>query len=142
MMTSKTRCAVLILGLVVSGAVSAADSSAPAPDRTQTQKKAQEQIYGSQLMTAEERNDYRNKMRAAKTQTDKDRIRSEHHAAMQARAKERGVTLPDKPQPKGTGKGAGGAGKGTGKGAGGAGQGTGKGAGGAGQGKGAPAVAG
>jgi hypothetical protein len=96
-------------------------------------------------MTAEERTEYRNKMRAAKTQADKDRIRSEHHTAMQARAKERGVTLPDKPQAKGkgaggvgqgTGKGAGGAGQGTGKGAGGAGQGTGKGAGGAGQGKG------
>jgi hypothetical protein len=85
-------------------------------------------------MTAEERTEYRNKMRAAKTQADKDRIRSEHHTAMQARAKERGVTLPDKPQAKG--KGAGGAGQGTGKGVGGAGQGTGKGAGGAGQGKG------
>jgi hypothetical protein len=49
-----------------------------------------EEIYGSQLMTSEERTVYRNKMRAAKTQAERDQIRAEHHAAMQARAKERG----------------------------------------------------
>jgi hypothetical protein len=127
MLASKSGFAVLILGLALASASWAADSPAQTPDRTQAQKKTQEQIYGSQLMTAEERTEYRNKMRAAKTQADKDRIRSEHHTAMQARAKERGVTLPDKPQAKG--KGAGGAGLGAGKGAGGAGQGKGPGAG-------------
>ena len=55
-------------------------------------------IYGSQLMTPEERTAYRDKMRSAKTAKEREEIREEHHKEMQARAKERGVTLPDKPQ--------------------------------------------
>jgi hypothetical protein len=65
---------------------------------TQAQRpKAQQRIYGSQLMTQQERDEYRAKMRAAKSQEERDRLRTEHHVAMQARAKERGVTLPDQP---------------------------------------------
>ncbi len=64
-------------------------------------------IYGSQLMTAQERDEYRAKMRSAKTQAERDRIRAEHHAAMQERAKEKGVTLPDQPRGPQRGQGAG-----------------------------------
>ncbi len=55
----------------------------------------QERIYGSQMMTQQERNEYRTRMQAAKTEQERNRLREEHHALMQARAKERGVTLPD-----------------------------------------------
>jgi len=54
-------------------------------------------IYGSQLMTAQERAEHRDRMRAAKTLEEREQIRAEHHERMQARAKERGVTLPDQP---------------------------------------------
>ena len=36
-------------------------------------------------------------MRAAKTEQEREKIRNEHHEQMMARAKERGVTLPDVP---------------------------------------------
>lgn len=65
-------------------------------------------IYGSQLMTQQERDEYRAKMRAAKTPEAREALRAEHHQAMQARAKERGVTLPDQPRTgSGPGKGPG-----------------------------------
>lgn len=75
-------------------------------DRTQTQTQTQTQtrqtirdreIYGYQLMTRQERNEYRTRMRNAKTAEERERIRAEHHEQMQARAEERGVTLPDMP---------------------------------------------
>jgi hypothetical protein len=81
------------------------------PQRTQLEAKKQaqsrEQIYGSQLMTQQERNEYRDRMRTAKSQQERDQIRAEHHARMQDRAKERGVKLPDTPPAKGAGKGGG-----------------------------------
>ena len=91
---------------VVTVPVLAAD---PARDqdqvRTQDQVRDQD-IYGSQLMTAQERNEYRTRMRAAKTLEERERIRKEHHEQMKLRAKERGVTLPDEP-PAGRGPGSG-----------------------------------
>ncbi len=68
-------------------------------------------IYGYQLMTPQERNEYRAKMRAAKTAEEREAIRAEHHAAMSARAKERGVTLPEQPPARGGGMGPGGGGR-------------------------------
>ncbi|GAO34984.1 hypothetical protein SCT_0364 [Sulfuricella sp. T08] len=96
-------------------------------DRLRTQD--QEQVYGSQLMTQEERMAYRTKMRAAKTQEERERIRAEHHEQMKVRAKERGVTLPDMPPAMGGGMGPGG-GIGGGMGPGGGGMGPGGGMGG------------
>ena len=93
----------------------------------QTQTKDQERIYGSELMTEKERNEYRERMRSAKTQQEREKIRSEHHDRMLARAKERGVTIPDQPPAKGAGTGPGG---GMGPGAGGMGTGGGSGKGG------------
>jgi Flp pilus assembly protein TadB len=63
----------------------------------QQQAREQEQVYGWQLMTEQERNENRQRMRAAKTDQEREQIRAEHHAAMQVRAKEQGVTLPDEP---------------------------------------------
>lgn len=89
------------------GALSASAADAPqAPQKPQAR-----QVYGHQLMTDQERLEYRNKMRSFKTQKERDEFRAEHHKLMQDRAKEKGVTLPDEPPmrrggmgPKGMGK--------------------------------------
>lgn len=41
-----------------------------------------EQIYGSQLMTQQERTEYHTKMRVVKTVKERDQIRNEHHEQM------------------------------------------------------------
>ena len=93
-----------IASFLVAGAVLAQDRQ-QTRDQDRVQTPAQDQtrmndpdIYGSQLMTAQERNDYRERMRAAKTAQEREQIRAEHHARMQARAKERGLTMPDQPR--------------------------------------------
>jgi hypothetical protein len=65
-------------------------------------------IYGSQLMTDAERADYRSRWRAARSDDERERLRSEHHDRMQERARDRGVTLPHEPPPRGAGPGPGG----------------------------------
>ena len=67
----------------------------------------QEQIYGSQLMTQQERIEFRAKLRAAKTVEERERIRKEHHERMKERAKQHGITLPDEPPVRGGGRGPG-----------------------------------
>ena len=71
------------------------------------QNQAQEQVYGSQLMTPQERTEYQAKMRAAKTNEEREQIRAQHHEEMQERAKQRGMTLPDEPPARGMGGGMG-----------------------------------
>jgi len=73
-----------------------------------------EQVYGSQLMTQQERTEYRAKMRSAKTAQEREKIQKEHHEQMKERAKERGVTLPDDPPGRGGGMGPGRGGMGPG----------------------------
>lgn len=75
--------------------------------KTQQQTQSSDQIFGSQLMTRQERIEHRNKLLAAKTAGEREQIRAEHHTRMQARAKERGLSLPDTPPPAGVGKGMG-----------------------------------
>lgn len=79
-----------------------------APDQEKTPAKKQVQVYGSQLMTQQERSEYRAKMRAVKTAEEREQIRKQHHENMKSRATERGVTLPDDPPARGSGMGAGG----------------------------------
>ncbi|TNF37913.1 MAG: hypothetical protein EP315_01925, partial [Gammaproteobacteria bacterium] len=55
-------------------------------DQLRTQDQLRDQIYGSQLMTEQERNEYRNRMRAAKTEQEREQIRNEHHERMKIRA--------------------------------------------------------
>jgi len=88
----------------------------------------QEPIYGSQLMTQQERNEYRDSMRAAKTAQEQEQIRAQHHERMKERAQARGVAIPDEPPAVRGGNAAnrGGAGRGVGPGAGGAGGGRGR----------------
>ena len=68
------------------------------------------QVYGWELMTQQERNEHRTKMRSFKTEQERERYRNEHHKKMQKRAEKKGVKLPDKPLPRGKGMGGGGGG--------------------------------
>lgn len=86
-------------------------------DRIQTQDQARQtpgdqEIYGYQLMSPAERNEYRDRMHAAQNAEEREQIRAEHHAQMQKRAQARGMTLPDAPPA------VGGGGMGPGRGAG------------------------
>jgi hypothetical protein len=56
-------------------------------------------------MTQQERNEYRTRMRVAKTVQEREPIRKEHHERKKERAKERGVMLPDEPPVRGGGMG-------------------------------------
>lgn len=58
--------------------------------------RAEEQAYGWQLMSDQERMEYRQKMRTMNAEERK-AYRKEHHERMEERAKARGVTLPDEP---------------------------------------------
>ena len=53
--------------------------------------------HGSQLMTQQEMNEYRERMRLAKTEQERERIRADDHDRMKDRARERASTLPDEP---------------------------------------------
>ncbi|NDP38373.1 MAG: hypothetical protein GZ093_06430 [Rhodoferax sp.] len=129
--TSMTR-----LALVGAASLLAVGMSVSAMAQDQTRDKTQDQtrdqdrdrlqdpIYGSQLMTLQERNEYQAKMRGLKTAQEREAYRLEHHKQMQERAKVRGVTLPETPPGQrpvmGSGPGAGpGSGAGMGAGAGG-----------------------
>lgn len=66
-------------------------------------------IVGRQLMTEEERDQYRAAMRTLETKEEREQARKEHHEKMQERAREHGVALPDQPMHRGdAGKGQGG----------------------------------
>lgn len=51
-------------------------------------------VYGWQLMSAEEREAHQQKMRSMKTYEECKAYQDEHHSQMEARAKEQGKTLP------------------------------------------------
>ncbi|MBK7423536.1 MAG: hypothetical protein IPJ48_10780 [Propionivibrio sp.] len=84
--TVKIVLAAISLGLMTSGAIA-----------------ADEPVYGSQMMTNQERMEQRTKMNAAKTTQEREQVRLDHHEQMQLRAKERGVALPDTPPVQGGG---------------------------------------
>ena len=80
-----------------------------AADPIMTQERAQvqtqEQVYGRQLMTEQERTDVRSKMRAAGSNEEREQIRNENHERMNVRAKEQGLTLSDERSGRGDGMG-------------------------------------
>ncbi|HQT27649.1 MAG TPA: hypothetical protein PLK99_13830, partial [Burkholderiales bacterium] len=71
--------------------------SGPSLAADQVQTQTRQQIYGSQLMTPQERTEYRAKMRSLKTRQEREAFRLEHHKQMQERARARGMQLPDMP---------------------------------------------
>lgn len=108
------------LGAAAAGFAVAAWSGAPS---------VAQEIFGRELMTEAEIAEQQRLMRGAATEAERERLRLEHHERMTARARERGVTLPEDPQARGMGQGQGqGQGKGMGQGKGG-GQGKGQGGG-------------
>jgi len=58
-------------------------------------------IYGSGLMTEQERNRYQERLRLAGTDAEKAQVKAEHQTMMQNRAKQLGVDLPEPAQGKG-----------------------------------------
>lgn len=74
-----------------------AQAADPARDQTQATQQDRERIYGSELMTQQERIEYQNRMRALKTEQEREAFRLEHHKLMQQRAQAQGKTLPDTP---------------------------------------------
>jgi len=86
----------ILVVLVLAGLAAAS----PAPAMAQT-------IYGSQLMTEEERLLHRERMRSAQSEEEREQIRLEHHKEMQQRAQKLGIELPDEPPAAGMGKGSG-----------------------------------
>ena len=113
---NKAVVAIVALGLGMTAMAGQSGSRALAQDQP---------IYGSQLMTEQERSEYRAQMRAATTEQEREQIRIEHHREMQERARAMGVELPDQPPAMGMGRQGTGPGQGDGKGAGGAGSGRG-----------------
>lgn len=95
----------MLMVSALTGAV--ALSNVWAADQVRAQDQTQTRIYGSQLMTTQERTEYRSKVRAAKTAEEREQIRNEHHEQMKVRAKERGVSIPDEPPVRGGGMGSG-----------------------------------
>lgn len=81
-----------------------------AQGREQTQTRTQERagkheiIPGSELMTSKERENYRRRYAAAKTDAEKEKVRAEHIKAMQERARLRGLELALPAPRKGNGK--------------------------------------
>lgn len=73
----------------------------------QNQAPVQDRVYGSQLMTQQERFEYHNRLRAARTAQERNQIRNEHHQQMRARARAQGMQLPDMPPARGGGMGPG-----------------------------------
>lgn len=102
--------AITVLPLLAPGTPAVAAGANPAPVQLAQQGggASMGQIYGSQLMTQQERLQYREQMRNARTAQEREQIRARHHAEMQARARKRGITLPDEaPADRGSGMGGG-----------------------------------
>jgi hypothetical protein len=95
----------VLFTLVIVLSLSTGSALAADQERAQESVQKQEQIYGSQLMTQQERSEYRAKMRTAKTAEEREQMRKEHHERMKERAAERGVTLTEEPPARGRGMG-------------------------------------
>lgn len=81
--------------LVLSNGSVIAEEKAMSKDKLQTT--TQETVRGSQLMTQEEREEFRNKMRSATSAEERQKIQKEHHERMRARAKERHLKMSEEP---------------------------------------------
>ena len=77
-------CVALLLGATVVGVRAAEPAFAPAK---------REIIPGSELMTAQERERYRQRIRAAKTYAEEEKVRGDHDRAIRERARVRGLQL-------------------------------------------------
>jgi hypothetical protein len=113
-MRSKGLFIAVSIAVSVIGSTQAADTGAARAALQLAQSIPEEPVYGSHMMTQQERDAHHARLRAAGTEQEREQIRREHHAQMQARAKEHGMSLPDEPPPRGTGGSRPGAGAGSG----------------------------
>ncbi len=97
-MNRYTLTTALLAALNGAGALAQDQTRDQTQDRTRETLRDQD-MYGYQMMTPAERNEYRERMRNARTNEERERIRAEHHERMVQRARERGITLPDAPPP-------------------------------------------
>jgi hypothetical protein len=105
----------LVCSLLLTSSFTLAANQANEKERIQAHD--QEHIYGSQMMTEQEQNEYRVRMQETKTNQEREQIRMEHHERMRERAKAQGLNMPDSPPSRGSGMGSGmGGGMGGGKG--------------------------
>lgn len=88
-------------------AVIALSLAAMAPLTTMAMAQNTDQVYGSQLMTQQERFEYRQRLQNANTAAARERIRAEHHQRIQERAKGQGIKLPEQPPAQGMHQGSG-----------------------------------
>jgi hypothetical protein len=73
-------------------------------ERKQEHAGKREIIPGSELMSAREREDYRRRYAAAKSDAEREKVRADHVKAMEERARLRGLQLAQPVAPKGDGK--------------------------------------
>lgn len=86
------------VAMSVAGEIKASFAEDQQRDRDQVHRDSDRgPVYGSQLMTEQERAEYRSRMRAVQTEQERERIRAEHHERMKERARQRGLALPDEP---------------------------------------------
>lgn len=97
MRSQKSRVSGLTLVAAVSLLIAGIGTSTLAQDQTRDQDRLRDPIYGSQLMSPQERVEYQAKMRTLKTKQERESYRLEHHNQMQERARVQGVTLPETP---------------------------------------------
>jgi hypothetical protein len=89
---------ILITILLSSGLVFSALAAGESPPPKQNEVQSQKVVRGRDLMSPEELAQHRQKMRSFKTEEERNAYRQEHHKAMQERAKEKGLVLPDQPK--------------------------------------------
>jgi hypothetical protein len=94
-----TRRTVLQAGISLVAAIIMASAALDAVGAEQPKR---EIIPGSELMTSQERERYRQRIRGAKTPDEEQKVRSEHLHQVRERARLRGLRLPE--DPKGAGK--------------------------------------
>lgn len=98
----------LVMGLVAALILGPGLITVRGQEQEMTQMQERQQVFGWQLMSEQERQEYRRQMQQMKTEEEREAFRLEHHKMMKERAREMGVTLPDEPGPRGKGMGPGG----------------------------------
>lgn len=101
---SVSTAAVMLAAAIDAAGQQQAQQREQVQQRTQERSGKREIIPGSELMTSKEREDYRRRYAAAKTEAEKEKVRADHIKAMQERARLRGLQLVLPAPPKGDGK--------------------------------------
>lgn len=94
-MNQVTIVTVLVGALILSGGLAMVISYEPEIDKSYTQ--VDDPVCSRQLMTLQERAEYRAEMRAAQSTEDRLKIRNQYHELMTERALARGLLLPTVP---------------------------------------------